>query len=634
MSGANEGRTAYRPSRWDLWGPRGLLFCAWVLKTWEIWRHLTQRHYALWGLYYDTLQMYWISWWTNFTLYHPEHSMYFSTYMNHPIGAPTEIDYGLAWVHTAIAGLLRCLVNSHASHNLVALLGCAVTLAGLFVFLRHLSGSGWLGAALAALIFTFGIGFARTLPDLEVVFFGYTALALLAWIRYMERGGWPRLVLAAVLVAWTCFTQMYYGLPLLMMLGSASVVALVGIAPVDAPPKQAFMRTLHVLVLGLGLGLVSHLGNFAHVMQVSTRLPSTVIEMVPPTRHPVSVWSAVAMLVFLGVTLALGLRARLTAATSWWLLLLPVAILSLGAHLRVTDDLSLTMPFVQLGKLSPILGRLHFTFRFVAPVLLGMGAIYALFWRHRARVMERLPGRWSEGRYAGALVALFWVGAAFGPVVPRFERVPLLEGTPGAQACDAEFPDSCVMTQQWIDLCEPSAGDGAPVAPSPAPLWAIGQVLQPFRPVGTVPVPGPSPCIRYMMDRDDDDALLEFAPFGNNGYLALFQTYHQRPLASFPMFAERYIGRVRATRFAFLPVKYRYDQMEVADLPAAAALAEAGIGWVSLYQGKLRPLCSFVIALGGLTAPWMANEGDFTARYGEPVCRDPVITLYRTIEPW
>ena len=55
-----------RGSALNRWGPWGLIIGAWLLKTWEIWRSLTQRHYALGGMYFDTLEMWWISWWPRF----------------------------------------------------------------------------------------------------------------------------------------------------------------------------------------------------------------------------------------------------------------------------------------------------------------------------------------------------------------------------------------------------------------------------------------------------------------------------------------------------------------------------------------------------------------------------------------
>ena len=632
MSASPEERTGPGTSAWSRWGPWALLLCAWVLKTWEIWRHLSQRHYALWGSFFDTLQMLWMSWWTNFSLHDPEQSLFFTSYLNHPNGAATEMKTGLAWVHSAMAGILQNFVGPTTSHNLVALLGCAVTLVGMFLLLRHLSRNGWLAAVLAALVFTFGLGFGRTLPDLEVICFGYAALAMLAWIRYLEDGGTWRLALAVALVAWTCYTQMYYGLSLLAMLGVAAAVSLAGLSPLDAPASRIWRRTLLVLGLGLGLATLSHLQSIAVVFE-GGHIPEakTDLDMAPPTRFPISVWRAVGMLVFLGTTMWIGIRARVAAANFWGLLIVPIAVISLGGHLIVTEEFTLPMPFVWLKMLSPVFQRLNWTFRFVAPVLLGMAAMYSLWWRNRSQVMGRLPGAWSERWFAVALVLVFWIGAAFGPVVPRIERIPLLDELPAAKACAEEYPDSCTMTQQWISLCTAEAGAGVYTDPDPTFVWALGHFLEPFLPVGTVPIPGPPPCIEHLMAAKDNDALLEFSAIGDNGYLALFQTLHQRPLAGFPMFGERYRGLVDSTPLTFLPVDFKHDRLTAADLPEREVLTANGVGWVSLYRGGLRPFCGFRVAVEGFTAPWLPDEDDFAELYGPPVCRDSVLTLYRTM---
>lgn len=608
------------------WGPWAALLCAWLLKTWEIWSNLGQRHYAVWGMFFDTLHMDWMSWWTSVALVSPEQSLFHSTWLNAPIGATTVMNHSLASVHVALAGVLRLTMGGIAAHNLVALLGCAFTLVTLFLLLRHVAASGWLGAILAALVFTFGLGWAGTLPDLEVLYFGYAAWALLAWLKFAEAGGRGRLVVAALLVAWTAFTQMYYGLSLLTMLTVACLMAWRGFSLEGVEPRILLRRTAAVLGLGLTLALAAHSHNISATWALAGSGLQYSMAPLPPNHVSEPLWRGLLMLLLFGGGAAVALRFRLYAALLWLGMVAPLAVLSLGEELGGLD-----MPLRYLRAIRPVFQRVSFGFRFIAPALLGVAVASALMWRSRTQVLQRLPSWWTANRLAVTLVSLFWLGAAFAPVIPRFERLPAGLDSIDHAACGSQLPDPCTMTQRWVNLCVQQSDSVESTQPSGALVWGLGQLLRPLRPQATVPFPAPPPCVRQLAEAPGHAAVLEFSRRAQNAYRGYFQTVHGRPLASFPirMGSER---GMNATAFAKAALNYQRGAL--AELPWRGSLAEGGIGYVALYRGDPRPACNFGIPQMVDTAPppgasWL-DEGDFARAYGEPVCSDDVLTLYST----
>ncbi len=599
-----------------------VLLAAFCLKTWTLWRHLADRHYALWGMYFDTLHMDWMSWWTGMALTHPGESLTFSTWLNAPDGAPTVMSHSLAGMHVALAGLLRLVTTGLVAHNLVALMGCAFTMVALFLLLRHLSNSGLLAAVLAALVFTFGLGWAGTLPDLEVLFFGWTPLALMAWLRYVETGSWWRLVVAAGLVALTAFAQMYYGLSVLAMLAMAALGANAGQTMLELPPGKLLRRTLLVLGFGLALALAAHARNIVTTLAMGGEGLSFALAPLPPNHVSQPLWQGLLMALFVLAPLVAAWRLRLRGAALWIVMILPLAVLSLGEELGGVD-----MPLRAVRAVKPILQRISFGFRFVPPVLLGIAAALALFWRHRVAVLAT-PWRRHYGRWYGpGLVVFFWLGAAYAPVVPRFERLPFEANAIDAAACAAPYPDSCTMTQRWVNRCLPQAGAGRPVAPGGVLAWAAGQLLLPLRAQETMPLPGPPECIAWLASAPGEGSVLEFSPGPQNGYRAYFQTFHQRPLAAFPIRngTER---NVVPSAIAQLPSEYQRGTLST--LPERAALRLAGVAAVVRYQGEAHLPCNFGIPqrVGLPPGPQPIGEAAFDAAYGPAACRDEVLSVY------
>lgn len=606
------------------WGPWLALFCAWLLKTWEIWLHLVDRHYAVWGIFFDTLHMDWMSWWASVASTAPGESLFYSTWVNFPDGASTVMNHSLASVHVVLAGLLRLLVGGVMAHNLVALAGCAFTLVALFLLLRHLAGSGWLAAILASLVFTFGLGWAGTLPDLEVLYFGYAALALLAWLAFVERGGKGRMVLASILVAWTAFTQMYYGLSLMTMLAVAMLMAWRGISLDGVASGTLLRRTAATLGVALCLALAAHSRNIGTLLSMSGGSLEYSLGPFPPNYVSEPLWRGLLVLLLFGAAAVGALRFRLYAGLLWLAMVSPLVVLSLGEDLGGID-----LPLRYLQAIRPLFQRLTFGFRFVAPALLGLAAMVALTWRSRTLVLRQLPSAWTARRLGVALVALFWLGSAFAPVIPRFERLAAEPGSIDAAACGASLPDACTMVQRWVNLCA-SEGGGAE-SPSGVLSWGLGQLLRPIRPQATVPLPVPPRCVQFLASAPGDAALLEFTARPQNSYRAYFQTFHGRRLAGFPIRAglERGIVPTAAAQAALL-----FQQGRLLQLPAGGDLADRGIGFVALYRGDPLPACNFGIPQRVDESPppgsnW-PGEVDFAAVYGSPLCRDEVLTIYAT----
>jgi hypothetical protein len=612
--------------RLNQWGPWLALLCAWLLKTWEIWRYLGERHYAVWGMFFDTLHMDWMSWWSSVAYTHPGQSLFHSTWINAPLGAPTVMNHSLASVHVALAGALRLVLGGIAAHNLVALLGCAFTLVALFLLLRHISGSGWLGALLAALVFTFGLGWAGTLPDLEVLYFGYAALALLAWLKFVEAGGRGRFIVASLLVAWTAFAQMYYGLSVLAMLATAMLMAWRGITLERVAPGTLLRRTGAVLAVGLTLAIAAHSRNIGTTFSMSGGGLEYALAPFPPNHLSQPLWRGFLMLLLFGGAAVAALRFRLYGALLWLGMVSPLVVLSLGEELGGID-----MPLRYLRAIKPLFQRVSFGFRFVAPTLLGLAAFVAIVWRDRTRVLSLLTPWWSPNRLAVTLLSIFWIGAAFAPMIPRFERLPLAADSIDGAACGASLPDPCTMTQRWVNLCTPQAGKGEATTPSGPLLWGIGQLLRPLRPQRTVPLPTPPPCLQQLADAPGEGAVLEFSARGQNAYRGYFQTVHGRPLAGFPIRSglERGISATAAAHAAFL-----YQQGNLPELPAADSLARDEVEFVVRYQSGPLPACDFGIPQRVDEGPppgasWQ-GEADFLEAYGPPLCNDGVITLYST----
>ncbi len=632
------------------WGPWLILAVGWLLKTWELWRYLGSRHYALWGLYFDTVHMDWMSWWTTVAINRPDQDLLYSTLVSYPVGCSTVLDSSLAFVHVILAGVLRLAVGSPASHNIVASLGVAVTLLGVFLLLRHISRNGIVAALLSLLVLTYGMAWARTLPDLELIFFGYLAFGLLAWYRYAESGGKWRLALAVGVLGWTSFSQMYYGFSLFVILGSAGVLAALGLTLRGVPPKVLLKRTALVVGIGLAIAVAFHLRNIINVLSVP-QLPSN------ENRIFYELWQGALFVGSLLFLLAVGLLGAVPSAVFWGLVIVPLAALALGDMLQSpTLEINMEMPLRYLRQVRPFFWRLTFGFRFLAPVMLGMAAMVAAFWRDRTRLFASWP-RLGSAAVGAILVGGFWLVAAFAPPVPRFERIPLLKGSIDAEACTSPQPDSCTMVQRWANQCGDGIYESNKDAPPPANLrWTFEQLVAPLVPIATVPMPEIPACVRKLAGEPGDFAILELTRYPQNSYRAYFQTAHGKALVGWPIRDNDGDLRVRGmTPFAHVQGAFLRGTLEA--LPDGQALSEHNVRYVALYQGERQSHCLLRIPQRapqmerlpngrrparhtdtGLTQAgpgharepqWFTRE-DFIELYGEPVCEDEMITLFAT----
>ncbi len=638
--------------RFGTWGPWLILVVAWLAKTWEMWRHLGSRHYALWGLYFDTVHMDWMSWWTSVALTRPDQDLLYSTFVSYPVGCYTVIDSSLAFVHVVLAGVLRLAVGSPAAHNIVAALGVGVSLLGVFLLLRHISRSGVVAALLSALVVTYGIAWVRTLPDLELVFFGYLAFALLAWYRYVEVGGKWRLALAVFLVGLTSFSQMYYGFSLLGILAAIAVLAAVGLPLRGVTRKALLHRTLWVLGLGILASFAFHARNIGNVVSVV---------QLPVNDHPIAyeIWEGALLIGVVLFALVLGFLAAVPSALFWGLAVLPLAILSLGERLHSASlGMTLDMPLHWVRAIRPFLWRLSFGFRFIAPTLLGLAALYAALWAERGRILARLP-QVKERVAALVLVVLFWLTAAYAPLYPRFERMPLLAGSIDAEACTAPQPDVCTMVQRWANQCDEPPLSSVDAAPPPTTLSELGRALgplfEPFVPVATVPMPEIPPCVKRLAEEPGEFAILELSRYPQNAYRAYFQTIHGKPLSGFPVRDNDSQLRVEV----MAPNAHAQEGFlrgTLRQLPDAADLARGNVKYVMLHQKGRLPRCLLRVPQRGergsgaptsAAAPMPVQPGDdvpvghplrprdypredFVAAYGEPVCEDGAVVLFAT----
>jgi hypothetical protein len=594
----------------ERWGPWGLLFVFWAWKTSDIWRSLTSRHYAIWGVFFDTMNMVWMSWWTDVAM-HSSEGLFETTYVNFPDGGATALSQSLAWTHVVLAGLLRGVVGGLAAHNLLAILGLGLSLTAVFLLLRHLSGERWMAALLTLLMVTYGLCWGQTLPDLELASFGYFGFALLAWLRYAEDGGRGRLILAAILVGWTGFVQMYYGLSLVTLLGMAALLSARGRAPGGVPARRFLVRTAQVLGAGAVLMAAFHARDLVNVLRVDD----------PPHWDQFfrfAWWRPLLLLLAVLGPIAAATRWRMSGAFFWGIALLPVAVLSMGEFASLgagRGDLALPLNWVRWTV--PLMYRITFCFRFVPPLLLALAMLYVMLWREAPRG----PGGWRTGLL---VVALFWCTAAFAPLVPRFELGAAGEALSDAD-CAAPHPNSCTLVQAQVAWCDAGAAREPGLA-----RWTLSQVAAPALPLATVEMPPAPACVQWLTGQGDDGAVLEFAyqePLAYSGY---FQTFHQRPVVGFPLRYVEAAAQLSAPGH-LTELQRAYRRMEPVTLPRAEELSAEGIGYVLVHRDAIPETCH----LGpGTSAPLdpdarAAAAPDFARAYGAEVCRDRRLIVYR-----
>jgi hypothetical protein len=615
------------------WGPWGLLGLFWLWKTSAIWRHLTTRHYTLWGVLYDTLHMHWMSWWTGVALTREDQSLFFSTLTNYPHGGPTDLDNSLAAAHAMLSGLLQLVVGSTTANNLVAVAGVALALVAFFLLLRRVSGDGLFAAVLAMLAFNYAICWERSLPDLELVQLGYIGLSLWAWVRFAEEGGRGRAAVAMVLVGWTCFTQMYYGLSLLMMLGTAGVLAWLGLSRGSVSAKELLRRTALVLVVGLGIAVLLHLRNLLNSMGLSR----------PEAGHHFSFawWEVVVLVVAFVAPLVAAFFLAVPEALFWTLLALPVLLFAMGDTTYVGER-EVWLPLQYLKSAVPILRRATFSFRFLAPMTLGLSLVVAAFYRHRARAFAGAGE--SLRRFAGpGLLALFWLVGALVPL-PRMETGPLQEGVTAAEVCAHTHPAGCTLLERWEAECGDSA-DGEWTAFKGGISWFLGQVASPLLPLTSVALPPAPPCVEWLAQQPGETALIELSFRHPGGYSGYFQTHHGRPVVGAP--SRSFTGPHGGDDPDPLQeLRDRFQDGSLSQPPDGAQLGALVIGFVAVYREETTQFCQWreeenfgnphfrrsFDGADGMAEGLARGLEVVEAGLGAPVCEDGVMVVYGTAD--
>ncbi len=626
---------------WNLraaWAPWVLLLAFAAFKTSDIWRNLSTRHYALKGAFMDTVCTSWFSWWIGEAIWDGRHTLMFSDLINFPHGATTPLDYSLTFAHAWLAGLIQPLLGAVVAHNLVAIFGFVLTLVAFFLLLREVSGSTLLSSILSILVVSFGLAGDNCLPDPELIFVAWLGFSLLAWQRYLGAGRLGWLLASALLVGFTCYAQMYYGMAVLATLAAAALLGFGGVTFQDVPAETLLKRTLAVLGAGLALAVMFHARNILNVLQAgSLGHMQKDIDIL----WPYSVVDGLLLLAGVAAPAVAGLLLKSPDALTWALLALPVAVASLGFALDVpSQDIPRTMPLGWARDHLPFLWRLSFPTRFVGPLLLGIALSYAALWRG----LRPSPGP-SSGRFphvkpllAGALtVAAFWATSAFLPLTPD------TLGASGPVAPDAASKPTPQGPTCYLAQMEMEAPGASPwriagqTTPGPRSRFHADVLLWPFVPLRTVEPPAVPECIAQVASEDGEFAILDLTQDHLlKPLFHYFQTIHGKAIAGYPC-RFRWMDEQRTDPSELTLIQHDFEFGNLDRLPPPEMLRKLGVRYVvhSELQAPREP--------GGIPCirpdvdPAVERRPrrwfDFEATYGKARCVDSVVRVYATEAP-
>ncbi len=615
------------------WAPAALLALWWAWKGSAIWSHLGTRHYVTWGVLYDAMHMHWMSWWTGVAASSAEHGLFRSALIDFPYGGGTDLDKSLAAVHAMLAGLLRLVAGAPAAHNLVALAGLGAALVAAWLLLRRIAGHGLPAALLAVLAVDYALCWERTLPDLDLVQLGYLGFSLHAWLAWAESGRKRWLLLAVLLGAWTTYTQMYYGLGLLTVLGAASLLSLLGLSPPGVPSGSFPRRTALLLGLVLVVALALHARNIA-----------TALAMASPggaDRFAWDWWEA-ATPPLLALLLALvAIRVGSAGALLWALVAVPLAVLAMGESTVLPGGGTVTLPLHWLKAAVPFLHRLSFCFRFVPSLLLCLAAGAAALVYASPALASRLPAGLRPTAPWLPVLGL-WCFATLLPI-PRMEPGPLWAPGEAARACTDPLPAACTLTERQA-ACPDEPSDEAWVAHKEGLGWYAPRAADPLLPLRAQAMPEPPPCVAWLAEQPAGSALLELSTAASSGYSGYLQTFHGQPVTSTP--SRSFSGVLEddtVSDLARWSVAYRNGG--ILELPDPLWLANEGMRFVVLYgegsyqlcqENPERPLYNQFFQRpdeaeleGEIGRPGPAAFG---RRYGDPVCEDAFMRVYAVAE--
>lgn len=229
----------------------GLLLSFWLWHCRDVLRNFFTAIYQGDVVYksIDTAGMLWMSWWTEQALSSPQWKLFFSPFLNFPIGSEV-MTYDVAFSHVVLSGMLRPFLGPAGGFNAVFLLAGFFSLFGIYVLLRQVLASRLTAGLLALLPIVYGLFPLWDIFDLEVIDSGFFSLSLACWLALLRKNDQRLILPAGLLIAATMITQMYYGIALMIVLATATVASFAGLTPYSVAGKDLRKQTMTVAGLG------------------------------------------------------------------------------------------------------------------------------------------------------------------------------------------------------------------------------------------------------------------------------------------------------------------------------------------------------------------------------------------------
>ncbi len=388
--------------RWEL-AAVGALLSYWLVRVFPVLANIRQQYYSLRGPWDDLYEMIRSVSWVGKALSQEHLSPFFSPLMNYPLGLDFLATKG-AWWHLYLAGVLASVMDLPLAINLAALGGVLASLLAAYALFRWVSGSRVSGVVLAIGVVHTLLMWDRRLPDIALCNISFAIGALGFWWRYLQRGDWLSLVLAALAFGLTCGAQLYYGLALVMLWSGIMLAAAMGLSPRSAlPPHQVLYRTLWLLLAGALVALVALWPVLQSLTVTYMGRDAARMRHLGEGANTLPVVICCATYVMVALLLAL---ARLRAAAAWWIAVGLVMVFSSGWTIEIGGVLY-WLPSRIVGNLVPAYTRFVSLDRLSVGMVLG-AAMCA------ATVLPELEAHFAKASHkkrrivqsAGLLIAL------------------------------------------------------------------------------------------------------------------------------------------------------------------------------------------------------------------------------------
>jgi hypothetical protein len=481
----------------------GVLLSYWLVRVANVLASIRHNYYSLRGPWDDLYEMIRSVSWVSKAINEEHLSPFFSPLMNYPLGLDFLAEKG-AWWHLYLAGALASVVDLPLAINLVALGGTLASLLGAYVLFRWVSKSRVSGVVLAIGVVHTLLMWDRRLPDIALCNLLFALGALGFWWRYVQRGDWLSLVLAALAFGLACGAQLYYGLALGMLWMGMMLAASLGLSPrSDVPPHDVFYRTLWLCLAGALAALVAlwpvlQSLTFAYLGPAAAR---TRTMGVGANATPV----VVCCLTYLAVAFLLALaKARYVAA--WWIAVGLVVIFSSGWAIEIGEAVY-WLPSRFLGELVPAYTR------FVSLDRLSVGAVLGAA-MCGATLLPQVEARFQKATLLrrGAVR-----GAALLLVLLALPQLGLLR----QEGYQLDLPD-----QHWAQQSEREVPLESEAAFSPELPDYLTKPLNYLLPIGSVAPPEPLPI--PPVSGASPEAVLAVGFWRKASLQAYFQAFHWR----------------------------------------------------------------------------------------------------------